>query len=427
MNDALTTKIHEIEEALGFKKTRTTSTLNQKEMTDIIQSYQSNDATLLMGDNLKFLLPLASHTPNAIDVCYIDAPYNTGSKLIYADSRRSKNKGVFGTHNAWLSFMLPRIVAGHALLKNNGIMAISIDDYEYAHLKILMDRVFGEKNFIGDVIVCRSMNGKGSKLNIATTHEHLLFYGKSKASALLGEPDHTEYDKQDDFGQYRTDGIFRKKGEGSLRSDRPNLYYPLYWHPSTREVSITPIDGWHEVYPVDSKGIERRWLWSKETAAKKVWQLYASKNGVVWVKNYAGKTNAVKRVKIRTIWNDPSFYTEQGTNDIKQLFGAKVFDTPKPIEFVKKVLDVSGKKNALILDFFAGSGTTAHAAAALNRIDGGSRKTISIETTDLTPSSHIALEFGHATIADITAYRLRLIKGLMADFSYSIFSLGKTK
>lgn len=423
MIDKVASKISRVEKKLGLIQSKLIPTLSKDQVERICSDWQSNNATLFIGDNLAYLQALAESGQGFIDICYIDPPYNTGSKMLYEDNRKSKDSGPFGTHTAWLAFMLPRLVIAHALLKAKGIIAISIDDYEYAHLKILMDRIFGEANLIGDVIVCRSKNGKGSAKNLATTHEHLLIYGKSKGAILRGEVDPGVYSKKDKHGSYRTDGLYRKKGQASLRTERPNLYYPIYCHPSNGDVSIEPVEGWTEVYPVDSQGIERRWLWGIETARKKAWQLYASKNGVVYVKNYAGSSEAPKRTKIRTIWTDTEFYTEQGTKEIKELFGIKVFDTPKPISFIKKVLDITAKQDAVVLDFFAGSGTTAHAIAEMNTEDKGTRRCILMEMDSIIPDDHIAIEAGFGVIADITKYRLRLVKGLVDNFVYNTISI----
>lgn len=359
-------------------------------------------------------------SPEIVDVCYIDPPYNTGSKFLYEDNRKSEARGMFGTHSAWMSFMLPRLVAAREILKETGIISISIDDYEQAYLKILMDRIFGEDNFIGSIVVCRSKNGKGSKKNLATNHEYLLIYGKSKQAGLRGQSDETDYNKQDEFGQYRVDGLFRKKGEASLRTDRPNMFYPLHFNPSSGKVSIEAIKGWKVAYPIDSKGIERRWLWGIDTARERSWQLYASKNGVIYVKNYAGNAEAEKRIKVRTLWNDINFYTEKGTNEIKSIFGSKIFDTPKPLEYIKKIIDVCSGSNAVILDFFAGSGTTAQAVADLNSTDEGTRRCLLMESDCAIPSSHIAQESGFKLISDITEERLKIIKSERASFNVKV-------
>ncbi|AHK16488.1 site-specific DNA-methyltransferase [Thalassolituus oleivorans] len=378
------------------------------------------DTTLFVGDNLSYLANFVLHSCEIIDLCYIDPPYNTGSKFLYNDSRKSDEGGPFGSHSSWMSFMLPRLVAAREMLKMTGIIAISIDDYEHAYLKILMDRVFGERNFIGNIVICRSKNGKGSKKNIAPNHEYLLIYGKSNQSNLRGQLDESDYNKQDEFGKYRVDGLFRKKGAASLRTDRPNMFYPLYFDPISGKVSTDSTDDWQAVYPVDSKGIERRWLWGPETARERSWQLYASKRGVVYVKNYAGNDTVEKRTKVRTIWTDTNFYTERATNEITKLFGVKIFDTPKPLEFIKKIVDLSACKDAVILDFFAGSGTTAQAVADINFSDGGARKCILMEIDSKIPDKHISQEAGFNNISDITEARLELIKRKYPSFKFQV-------
>lgn len=385
-------------------------------------NWEQNDAVIYSGDNLISLKKLLLNGPEIVDLCYIDPPYNTGSNFIYSDNRKSPETGLLGSHEAWIQFMLPRLVLARELLKESGVIAISIDDYEFPYLKILMDRIFGEKNSIGNIVVCRSKNGKGSKKNLASTHEYLLVYGKSNKAILRGESDEdTIYDKSDAYGEYRIDGLFRKKGEGSLKSDRPLMAFPLYANLETGEVSVDPRDGWEKVLPKDSKGIDRRWLWGETTTRERVWQLYSSKNGVIYVKNYAGKERGQKRKKIRTIWNDPSLYTERATNEITSIFGQKIFDTPKPIEFIKKIIDAMSEENAMVLDFFAGSATTAHAIYELNKINGANRKCILMESADEIPLNHVAHAAGYKRVADVSIARLEYIQNKDHEFKFEVF------
>lgn len=413
-------KVSKLQKELGLELQQHSSFEHTESFHEACQSWVNADTTLFVGDNLIYLKELALMSPEIVDVCYIDPPYNTGSKFLYEDNRKSKVRGMFGTHSAWMSFMLPRLVAAREILKETGIISISIDDYEQAYLKILMDRIFGEDNFIGSIVVCRSKNGKGSKKNLATNHEYLLIYGKSKQAGLRGQSDETDYNKQDEFGQYRVDGLFRKKGEASLRTDRPNMFYPLHFNPNSGKVSIEAIKGWKVAYPIDSKGIERRWLWGIDTARERSWQLYASKNGVIYVKNYAGNAEAEKRTKVRTLWSDTNFYTEKGTNEIKSIFGSKIFDTPKPLEYIKKIIDMCSDNNAVILDFFAGSGTTSQAVSDLNRTDEGTRRCLLMESDCEIPPNHIAQESGFKLISDITEERLKIIKSERSSFKVKV-------
>jgi len=377
----------------------------------------NQDCTLLCGDNLEYLLKMFPSHKSTIGFCYIDPPYNCGSKFIFNDSRNGTNTGAWGKHSEWLSFMLPRLVTAHELLKDTGVIAISIDDYEFPYLKILMDHVFGEENLLGNIVVCRSKNGKGSKKNIATNHEYLMVYGKTKKAILRGAPDDLDsYDKKDEYGYYRVDGLFRKKGQASLRTDRPNMYYPLYVN-SNGKVFVNPAPELTEIFPVDSQGIDRRWLWGKETAEKREWQLYASPKGTIYVKNYSSKD---KRKKIRTLWEKSSYYTERGTLEIKKIFGDKIFDTPKPLEYIKDIIDQMAQPDDIIIDFFAGSGTTAQAARELNKADKGTRRVVLMESDDLISPEHLAHKMGYKHICDITVQRLSFIKDDNADYDFVV-------
>ncbi|NRB69722.1 MAG: site-specific DNA-methyltransferase [Vibrio sp.] len=372
------------------------------------------DCLMYSGDNINGLSSLANTSPSSIGFCYIDPPYNCSGNFVYNDHRKGSLTGVWGKHSEWMEFMLPRLVFAHYLLKSDGAIAISIDDYEFPYLKILMDKIFGEENFIGNIITCRSKNGKGSKKNIASCHEYLVVYGKTKGAFLRGVPDSLEnYDKSDQYGHYRVDGLFRKKGDASLREDRPNMYYPLYYN-ENGEVFFDSGAGLKEAFPIDSKGIERRWLWGKDTAKERAYQLYASPNGVIYVKNYFSPED---RKKIRTLWDDAAYYTERGTKEIKAIYGAKVFDTPKPLSYITDIIDQMSKPNDVILDFFAGSGTTAHAAQVLNERDGGQRKVILMESDERVPKKHVASK-SFDLISDITKFRLDYLSNNFHSYCY---------
>lgn len=415
----LNNKINKIGKKLGFELSDDFSYTHLNVLPLELNVGNLPDSTLIVGDNLHSLTGLVSSKKEIVDFCYIDPPYNTGSKFLYHDNRKSSASDIFGRHSAWMTFMIPRLVAAREIIKQTGVIAISIDDYEFAYLKILMDSIFGEDNFIGNIVVCRSKNGKGSNRNVASTHEYLMIYGKSSLAKLNGQLDDAGiYDKVDKHGEYKIDGLFRKKGEASLRLERPNMFYPLFFNPSTGEVFVEPGMGLQQVFPVDSKGIERRWLWSKETARERSWQLYASKNGVIYVKNYCSPD---KRKKVRTFWDNTEFYTERATNEIKKLFGDKIFDTPKPLMYIMAILDVLARPDAIIMDFFAGSATTAHASAALNISDKGTRKTILMENNSPIPTGHVARKHGCNVISDISLARLEKIKLEFPEFTYKIY------
>lgn len=383
----------------------------------------SASASLLKGDNLSALFALYKNNKR-FDFIYIDPPYNTGGEFIYNDRRFGSGSPLWGNHSGWMTFMLPRLFLAKNVLESEGVIAISIDDYEYHRLKILMDAIFNENNCIGTLVVCRSKNGKGSNKNIAVNHEYVLIYGKSRSSALNGleEADNDRYDKLDKFGRYSLDGLFRKKGEDSLRADRPSMFYPLYVSTNGEVFVSRQKENLMEVWPIDSKGVERRWIWGKDKAAAESWRLFSSPRGVVYVKNYQTFN---KRVKIRSWLDSQDYLTDKATNELKNFFGEKIFDTPKPLKLIKDLISCCSAEDASVLDFFAGSGTTAHAIADLNKETGSERDIVLVEDITKIPSNHIAASHGFKEISDITEFRLKMLSEIYSDFSFNIFRINE--
>lgn len=414
-------EIERVTQKLGFIPCSKNHNVTNFSNDDFFSS--QSDCILFKGDNEHVLTGLQGNFNSLIDFCYIDPPYNTRNSFIYNDKRVSPNFSLFGSHATWMQFMLSRLILVKSLLKDTGIIAISIDDYEQPYLRILLDNIFGEDNFIGNIAVCRSKNGKGSKgNNVAVNHEYILIYGKSTQSKIIGfnNSDDSLYKKIDSYGKYKIDGLFRKKGDHSLREDRPNLFYPLYYDDQGNVYTEKEHDNLKITYPLDSKGIERRWLWGKEKSTLDSGKLYASPKGVIYVKNYFSPD---KRKKIRTLWNDNKYLTERATNEIKNIFGDKIFDTPKAVDLIADIIECCCNNDALILDFFAGSGTTAHSAYMCNLLDKGNRKVILIEHMQEISKKHIAHKKGFQYIADITEKRLEWISNQDKNYQYDVFTL----
>ncbi|NMX79884.1 site-specific DNA-methyltransferase [Pseudomonas sp. WS 5503] len=374
--------------------------------------------TLIKADNLTALSWLLDQNKRDIDFCYIDPPYNTGSTFVYHDKRQAKSASIWSKHHDWLAFMLPRLVATQLLLADDGVIAISIDDYEYPYLKILMDSVFGENNYIATLVVCRSKNGKGSKANVAVNHEYVLLYGKSEQSTLRGveDQDLEKYNKEDEHGRFTIDGLFRKKGDASKREDRPNMFYPLYYSQDGKVYASKISEDLREAWPVDSKGAERRWLWGPEKAQSESWKLYASPKGVIYVKNYSAPN---KRIKIRSILDKPEYLNDRASREVKSIFGERVFETPKPINLIMDLIDCCSSPEATVLDYFAGTGTTAHACHLLNKNKSANRKCILVEHNHFINKSHTANAAGFKTTADITEFRLNKLSEDDQSFNFS--------
>lgn len=368
----------------------------------------NSENLLIKGDNLEVLKHLKNAYKNAIKMIYIDPPYNTGSDgFVYQDDRKftpeqlaqlggmdlDEAKRVLeftakksNSHSAWLTFMYPRLYVARELLRDDGVIFISIDDNEQAQLKILCDEVFGEENFVDCLTVKKSANGMGSKEGYSTNHDFVLVYSKNKQDnsfiGILASEDYIEsFNKEDEFGKYKTDGLFRKKGRSARREDSPNCFYPIYADTKTGKVYLeqNQENNLKEIFPKLPNGNDGRWIWSTEFAKSRLHRLLCSKKGTVYVKDYWDDD---LREKPRSILEDNAYLTDTATNEIIDLFGSKVFATPKPIFLIKDLVDNCTGNEDIILDFFAGSGTTAHAIEQLCVTDMQKRKFIIVQIPD---------------------------------------------
>ena len=356
---------------------------------------------------------------------YIDPPYNTGKKdeFIYNDDYTDNLKNYLNLsdidssnpetngryHTKWLNMIYPRLKKARNLLSEDGVIFISIDDTELYNLKKICDEIFGEKNLIANVVIQRSINGKGDMKGFANNHEYLLCYQKSEKAIFRGlRPDEeyiSKFDKSDSHGKYKIDGILMKKGAGSRRIDSPTLYFPLYYSPENGTVSLEK-DSIHykERYPIKSDNSEGRWVWGKEKINKENFRLYASPNGTIYIKDYL---NDSKRMKIKTILDDKNYITNKATNEIKEIFDSKVFSTPKPVKLIKDLMDLVTIDNDIILDFFSGSSTTAESLFQLNNEDKLNRNFILIQVPEKTNEKTEAFKAGYKNICEIGEERIR--------------------
>ncbi|WP_118878660.1 site-specific DNA-methyltransferase [Haemophilus haemolyticus] len=368
---------------------------------------QNSENILIQGDNLEVLKHLKHAYKNQIKMIYIDPPYNTGSDgFVYQDDRKftpqqlvdlgmdlEEAKRVLeftakksNSHSAWLTFMYPRLYIARELLRDDGVIFISIDDNEQAQLKLLCDEVFGEENFVDILIVKKSANGMGSKEGYSTNHDFILVYSKKKQDknfiGITVSEDYIEsFKKIDEFGKYKTDGLFRKKGRSARREDSPNCFYPIYADLKTGKVYLTQNEknDLKEIFPKLPNGNDGRWIWSMDFAEDKTHRLYSSPQGTIYVKDYWSDD---LREKPRSILEDNAYLTDTATNEIIDLFGLKVFSTPKPQFLITDLVDNCTKNEDIILDFFAGSATTAHAIEQLCATDKQKRKFIVVQIPD---------------------------------------------
>lgn len=326
---------------------------------------------LIEGDNYHALSVLNYTHKGAIDVIYIDPPYNTGNGagFLYNDKIVDKNDSY--RHSKWLSFISKRLNLAKNLLKRNGIIFISIDENEIAQLKLLCDEIFGEKNMIVIHVWRKTVGGK-SQGKISTQHEYVLAYAKSepnlKISNLpLSEDLLKKYKYQDKRGRY----LLRELGQGKGLSYSAGLYY-----------EIKAPDGSTIPKPPEGKGYrwtKKKWEWGLRidppySVVKKVrgrWIPFAKQ-----YLDYDNEGNKIERGIWPHSWLDDKGHTRTGTKDLDDILGKHGFSHPKPVKLIKYLISLIDRKDAIILDFFVGSGTTAQAVIELNKEDKGNRKFI---------------------------------------------------
>ena len=357
---------------------------------------------IIRGDNLEALKALLPRYEGKVKCIYIDPPYNTGEEgWVYNDNVNEphikawlhKTVGKEGEdlsrHDKWLCMMYPRLKILHRLLSKDGFIAVSINDCELYNLGEIMNDIFGVSNRLACAPLRSEPSGGKDKSVLRTGHEYILFYSKGDQSSLCKEEKSTgELNLRDFKGKYRKGRELRKWGAGSLRQDRENMWF-----------AFTAPDG-EKVFPVRNDGQEGRWRIGKDNILTQAilnnpeeahWELCPYDDGIV----VNGKTERwVPFEKIRDEkrsfgWN--SWLDGYGTNAdatavIKSIFGEKIFDTPKPLTLIEWIVSLHNDDNGIILDSFAGSGTTAHAVLNMNKADGGNRKFILVEMKDYADS-----------------------------------------
>ncbi|HEA3279892.1 TPA: site-specific DNA-methyltransferase [Pasteurella multocida] len=382
---------------------------------------QHSQNLLIKGDNLEVLKHLKNAYANKVKMIYIDPPYNTGSDgFVYQDDRKfspeqlaklanmpiDEAKRVLdftakksNSHSAWLTFMYPRLYIARELLKEDGVIFISIDDNEQAQLKLLCDEVFGEENFLGKISRATGTTTGQGATDIGSSLDYLLIYRKTDLFNLngisLSKEDEKRFSDEDEKGKYSILQL-RKTGNADRKEDRPLMYFPI----------ISPTG--EEVYPIGPTGYESRW----RVGEKKYKQLVAE-SMIVWKEARNGSmTPYVKyylegRTKqVSNLWNDLDG-NKKGSLELKELLNAKnVFDNPKPVQLIIRCMEIATDFNDCILDFFAGSGTTAHAVMQLNAEDSGNRQFICVQLPEPTDKKSEAFKSGYYTIFDITKARI---------------------
>ncbi len=402
---------------------KTVSTLHPQP--DESVDWDTTQNMFIEGDNLEALKVLHKAYYGKIKMIYIDPPYNTGNDFVYNDDfaktrrQNAMDEGLLDEegnatrddglrvntgghkHSNWLDMMYPRLFLARNLLRQDGVIFVSIDDNEVHNLRLMMNEIFGEENFVAQIIWKNKFGAGAKTTGVIGLHEYILVYCRNaneikSFSTPLSDKTLAVYNKKDE--KFNTRGPY---GTWPLATtsmaERKNLMYPI-------------IHNNEEVWP------SKQWLWSKERVieAQNNNELVFSKQQdgsySVRFKGYLLDENGKQKLGTPTSIID-DIYTQDGTKDIRSLFSEKVFDFPKPVAMIKRLLSIQlnedDGKDAIVLDFFGGSGTLAQAVGELNAEDGGDRKWLTVQLPELTDEKSEAQKAGYKTIAEIARERIR--------------------
>ncbi len=386
-------------------------------------NFESTENIFIEGDNLEVLKLLQKTYFNKIKMIYIDPPYNTGNDFIYKDDyshsiqtyleqtgqldeegiKLTSNPETSGRfHSNWMSMMYSRLFVSRNLLRDDGVIFVSIDDNEIHNLRLIMNEIFGEENFIDCIIWKKRYGGGAKEKHLVTLHEYVLFYAKDidyvdPIFIPYSEETVQRYYKQTDNnfaqrGPYRTHPLEAVKSMG----ERKNLVFPIIAPDGT---TVNP---------------KRQWLWSKDRVEKAIknneLEFVKSRNGwSVHTKQYLKDENGEMR-KSKAFSIIENVYSQHGTNEIVEIFkNARIFPYPKPTGFMKPLLQIGLDDNDIVLDFFAGSATTAHSVLELNDENNTNNKFILVQLPEATDENSDAYKAGYKNIAEISKERIRRV------------------
>ncbi|QMU31365.1 site-specific DNA-methyltransferase [Adhaeribacter radiodurans] len=419
--------------------------------------FNNTENLYIEGDNLEILKILQESYLGKINIIYIDPPYNTGNDFIYWDNyiqgkevykegsgqkdelnqRLVANPETAGRyHSDWLTMMYPRLKLAYNCLSDDGLLVISIDDNEVFQLGKILDEIFGSTNRLACAPWLSEASGGKEKTGLRTGHEYLLIYFK-KSSENISQEERSagELNLRDSKGAYRKGRELMKWGGTSLREDRPNQFYEL---PNMEGEMILP-------YRNDGKAGHWRWGKNNPEILKAFddksffhWELRPFNEGILvngfrerWVPYE--KIRDSKKATGWSTWLDKFGSNADGTRELINLFGSKVFDTPKPFQLVKWIVSLHSNENALIMDFFAGSSATAQAVMHLNAEDSGKRRFILVQLPETTNEKSESFKAGYKNICEIGKERIRRaakkIKketGADIDYGFRVYRLDES-
>ena len=399
------------------------------------------------GDNLEVLKLLQKSYLGKVKMIYIDPPYNTGKNLIYKNDfsvsekefllksgviDEYNNRLVTNTqangrfHSDWCSMIYSRLLVCRSMLTKGGIICLTIDDSEIENVTAIMNEVFGEVNHLATIVVKNNPSGRSTTKGVSISHEYALFYGADEDTTLGRLPRNdaqiARYKEKDEIGAFEWVN-FRK--HGGYKEDAPSMYYPIYvkkdcssfripkleWNDVQKDYKVLELPESDEIItlPIDEQGRARRWKWGLDRAL-------SSKSDMMAKKDRSGEPTVYIKARMNdegmlplTVWDDKQYSsTEYGANLLKKMFNASYFDYPKSLYAVIDSLKIGNlDKESIVLDFFSGSATTAHATMQLNAEDGGNRKFIMVQFPEETTEDSEAYKAGYKNICEIGKERIR--------------------
>lgn len=371
------------------------------------KDWDNTENLYIEGDNLEVLKLLQNSYFNKVKMIYIDPPYNTGNDFIYIDdfaqnideyeeakgsfdeegNRLFKNTDTNGRfHSDWCSMIYPRLILARNLLADDGVIFISIDDNEQENLKKICDEVFGAKNFICNFVWKSKLGKVGTGTKISILHEYIICYAKKINLTKIKMIENKSQGRKENLRQW---------GVADRREDRPSMFYPII------------IEG-KEILPIKDDGTEGRWRVGEDTAKKLLEDGYlelANKNGKYNI--YRIFPDNISYIPFGSLILDEVGTTAKGARILKDLNMTNVFSFSKPIELIDYFINLLIEKDSIILDFFSGSATTAHAVMQLNAEDGGKRKFIMVQLPEKTDEKSEAFKAGYENICEIGKERIR--------------------
>lgn len=401
------------------------------------EDFWNTENLYIEGDNLDVLKVLRENYLGKVKMIYIDPPYNTGNDFVYNDDfaqgrdEFEQNSGLFDEegnqlldpmqrnteangrfHTDWLNMIYPRLKVARDLLKDDGAIFISIDDNEIDNLSKICDEIFGKQNLLGRLTIVVKPEGRRYGA-FAKCHENCLVYAKNFNLIDFNEieVDGAEYRYYDNEGGYNLKGLRNRNVKAFNSSNRPNLRYPFYVDIKQNSpdglfpVTTIYAEGLTKVEASIIDGLKSVWRWGRETAQEKINQLVAFRGPDGNIRIFQKERKLTQTAK--TLWNEISFISNKGTKEVAELLGAGIFDFPKPVALLSQMINIGMNEGDIILDFFSGSATTAHAVMKLNAEDGGKRKFIMVQLPEMTDEKSVARKAGYETICQIGEERIR--------------------